>query len=256
MKEIVQPLWQEILKEHGLADFEALWRLDLTLLDTPNTGRGKGGFSEVGLLSVPQPNGQVKKLIIKRQRDYLIRTLSHPFRGIPTLRNEALSTLDFNKLGIPAMKVVYYGEKREKDGLKAILLTEYLEGYTSLDRLCHTWDEQRQWPRAAERRKLIGSIADLISTMHAKKMRHNSLYPKHIFLRMDKDGFDCRLIDLEKVRWNPLGSGRIVRDLDSLHRHAPGWSKADRLRFFKSYCRINRLTSKEKRLCRRVLKGT
>lgn len=253
MKEFFESQWRRVLSEQGLADFDALWGLAITLLDNPNTGRGKGGWSEVGLLSLPQPGGDEKKLIIKRQKNYVIKTLSHPLRGIPTLRNEAINALKFNRLGIPAMRPAYYGERRESDGFKAILLTEYLDGYTSLDRLFQIWNE-KGWPHGIERHQLIRSIAGLIHTLHAKRMRHNSLYPKHIFLRMDKGEPRPTLIDLEKVRWSPLGIARTIRDLDSLHRHAQGWSRADRLRFFKSYCRVDRLGLKQKRLCRKVLK--
>lgn len=251
MKQFVSPRWTNTLAEHGLTDFDFLWGLDVGLLDSPNTGRGRDGWSSVGLLRLDQPGGREKRLILKRQHNYVIRTLSHPFRGIPTLRNEAQSILQFNKLGIPAMELVLYAERRESDGVKAILLTEFLSGYESLERLYAVWQKQG-WPKGIERHSLIRSVAQLIKMMHAKGMRHNSLYPKHVFVRNDGIAFSVKLIDLEKVRWSPIGNAKSIRDLDSLNRHAPGWSRADRLRFFKSYCQTDRFHGKEKRLYKKI----
>ncbi|HAR96978.1 MAG TPA: lipopolysaccharide kinase [Deltaproteobacteria bacterium] len=249
MKTFIAQEWVCLLDENGLAGFDALWQVDVPLLDQPNTGRGRNGWSTVGLLSLPVRGGTERKLIIKRQQNYVIRTLWHPLRGIPTLQNEASSTLRFNRLGIPTMKLVYYAGKRERGDFRAILLTEFLEGYESLDRLGRHFQGQRGFNRA-ERHQLISSVAQVIRTMHEKRLRHNSLYPKHIFLRRDGGEVAARLIDLEKARWSPLGRGRRIRDLDSLNRRSPGWSRADRLRFFKAYCQTDRLSSKDKELYR------
>ena len=65
-----------LLKRHGLNDFEALWALQLDAVDEPNTGRG--GWSSVYRLEL-----EGKGYYLKRQSDYLTRTLHRPF-GEPT----------------------------------------------------------------------------------------------------------------------------------------------------------------------------
>ena len=250
VKNFIATEWAGLLEENGLTGFDALWQIEVPLLDNPNTGRGKGGWSSVGLLPLRAAGGGQRKLIIKRQNNYVIRTPLHPLRGIPTLKNEALSTLRFNSLGIPTMKLVYYADKREGNGFRAILLTEFLDGYESLDRL----DRLLLEPTGVERPRLISCVAGLIRIMHDKRLRHNSLYPKHIFLREDGSEVTAKLIDLEKVRWSPLGNGRRIRDLDSLNRRSPGWSRTDRLRFFKAYCQTNHLSSKDRELWRAIAK--
>lgn len=247
------PEWRDLLVEHGLGDFCALWNIEIPLLDKPNTGRGRSGWSAVGLLSLEDHDGSERKLILKRQKNYAIRTLLHPIRGIPTLRNEASNITRFDRLEIPAMKLAYYGERREAGEFKAILITEYLDGYESLDAITSRWREEG-WPEGTERRRLIASIAHLVHTLHEKGMRHNSLYPKHIFVRYNDNGEPgLKLIDLEKVRWQPIGNAKRIRDLDSLNRRSSGWTRTDRLRFFKSYC-LDRLRSSERRLYRRIAK--
>lgn len=247
--QFVSPKWNSILKEQGLADFEALWGLDVPLLGEPNRGHGRNGWSSAALLSTSD-----KKLILKRQQNYCIRTFSHPLQGIPTLRNEALSTLEFSKLGIPAMELVAYAERQDPDGVKAILLTEYLSGYVSLDALHSIW-RKRGWP-ADRRHRLIECIGRTVRVMHEKGIRHNSLYPKHIFVKKGDGDVGIRLIDLEKVRRSPIGHIGKIRDLDSLNRHAEGWSMVDRLRFIKSYCDTDQLGPKEERLFRDLLKAS
>ncbi len=78
------------------------------------------------------------------------------------------------------------------------------------------------------------------------------MYPKHIFLKMDDTGVSARLIDLERVKWRPLKFPALMRDLDSLNRHAAGWSKADRMRFLLRYLGEPRLSASARRIWQRL----
>lgn len=69
-----------LLQRHGLDDFEALWALELDAVDEPNTGRG--GWSSVYRLEL-----EGKGYYLKRQSDYLTRSLHKPF-GEPTFARE------------------------------------------------------------------------------------------------------------------------------------------------------------------------
>ena len=84
-----------LLKRHGLDNFEALWALQLDAVDEPNTGRG--GWSSVFRLEL-----EGKGYYLKRQSDYLTRTLHRPF-GEPTFAREFRNISRYQKLRIPAL---------------------------------------------------------------------------------------------------------------------------------------------------------
>lgn len=69
-----------VLQRSGLADFEALWALDLPAVD--NLNQGRGGWSGVSRLEV---DGQ--SYYLKRQCNYLVRSVRKPF-GEPTFGRE------------------------------------------------------------------------------------------------------------------------------------------------------------------------
>jgi len=92
-----------LLQRHGLDDFEALWALELDAVDEPNTGRG--GWSSVYRLEL-----EGKGYYLKRQSDYLTRSLHKPF-GEPTFAREFRNIVRYQKLHIPALEAVFYGER-------------------------------------------------------------------------------------------------------------------------------------------------
>jgi len=251
MDEYTAPGWRQNLAEQGLSDFDALWHLELKPLGLPNKGRG--GWSTVGILTLKMPDGIDKRLIIKRQQGYTSFTVLHPFRGVPTFEKEFLNILRYKRLGIPTIEPVYYSKRHNSNGLQAVLVTEYLDGYVSLDELVSTWQGNGQASRI-EHNRVIKAIASLLGKLHSKGLQHNCFYPKHLFIRIENDEIRVKLIDLENTRWRPFGNGRRIRDLESLFRRAKGWSDTDRLRFFKDYCDIEHIDKNTSRLCRQIIK--
>ena len=213
MKKFIAPQWRKILMQQRL-DFNALWNMDLEPLDEPNVGRGRGGWSSVSCLSLQSPDGHVKRLILKRQKNHFSRTLFHPFRGIPTFEKEISNILRYKRLGIPTLEPVFYEGRYDSEGIQAILITEYLEGYIPLDDLINSYHGQG-WPDRAGRNRLIEALALPVRKMHKKGFQHNCLYPRHLFIRQTGRKIRVRLIDLEKNKWRPLGNKRRVRDLES-----------------------------------------
>ncbi len=253
MKYFFDPQWKGVFLKQGLADFEALWGLDLLSLDKPNRGRSRDGWSSVCAMNLELDNGACKKLIIKRQQNYNSRTLLHPFTGIPTFEKEMNSILHYARQDIPVVKPVYFA-RRKKNGVQAILITEFLDGFISLDNLVKKW-KQEEWSHNT-RNNLIKIIAKCISRMHAEGLMHNSMYPKHIFIKRNGNDFLIRLIDLEKSKQGFFALHRRCRDLGSLHRRAKGWSAADRIRFLYAYFDIDSLDGRAKKLCKRIIKKT
>ncbi len=251
MNEFIAPEWRQILTDQGLADFNTLWRLELEPLDIPNTERG--GWSTVSILTRKVSDGIEKRLIVKRQQKHTSFSFLHPFRGIPTFEKELYNILRYKQLGIPTIEPVYYSRRNSTNGPQAVLVTEYLDGYVSLNELVTTWQEHGQ-PNRFERIRVIKAVASLLRKLHSKDLQHNCFYPKHLFIKKENDKIRVKLIDLEKTKRRPFGNGRKVRDLESLHRHSQGWSSADRLRFIKEYCNIGRMDKNAKRLCRQIMR--
>ncbi|EKT4466332.1 lipopolysaccharide kinase InaA family protein [Pseudomonas sp. NY15356] len=206
---------QALLQRHGLNDFEALWALQLDAVDEPNTGRG--GWSSVFRLEL-----EGKGFYLKRQSDYLTRTLHRPF-GEPTFAREFRNISRYQKLKIPALQAVFYGERKGNGQHRAILMTRALDDWRDLDSLL------AQWPQfdAASRLGILQACGQLARTLHAAGQVHGCFYPKHIFLRERREGWQAQLIDLEKTRPLLFGMRDRLKDLEPLLRRAGAWSEAD-----------------------------
>ncbi|MBJ9977009.1 phosphotransferase [Pseudomonas sp. S75] len=204
-----------LLQRHGLDDFEALWALQLDAVDEPNTGRG--GWSSVFRLEL-----EGKGYYLKRQRDYLTHTLHRPL-GEPTFAREFRNIRRYQALGIPALQAVFYGERKAGGAHRAMLMTRALDEWRDLETLL------AQWPQLgpAQRQGILAACAELARTLHAAGQVHGCFYPKHIFLRERREGWQAQLIDLEKTRPLLLGRRDRLRDLEPLLRRAPVWSEAD-----------------------------
>jgi tRNA A-37 threonylcarbamoyl transferase component Bud32 len=203
-----------LLERHGLADFDSLWEVELDAVDEPNTGRG--GWSSVFRLEL-----EASGYYLKRQSNYLTRTLHHPL-GEPSFSREFRNISLYQKLGIPALHAVFYGEKKVDGERRAILLTRALDGWTDLDTLLQQWDELS----ATQRLAILQACGQLARTLHKAGQVHGCFYPKHIFLKARSGAYLAQLIDLEKTRMLIFGQRDRVRDLEPLLRRAPQWNEA------------------------------
>ena len=100
-------------------------------------------------------------------------------------------------------------------------------------------------------------MADVASRFHRQGYNHRDLYCCHFFIREPRPGdFDVRLIDLQRVQHRARWRRRwIVKDLAQLAYSAPRErvSRTSRMAFIKAYLGVSKLTTKHKRLIRRVL---
>lgn len=255
MRDYLAAHWRDTLAANQLNGFEALWTLDIPWIEKPNERRG--GWSGVSPLVLSLPSGAKVQLILKRQQNHITKTLLHPMRGIPTFAREMRNILRFKQHNIPALEPVYFGQRCDGNELRAILITVALSGFQSLETLVDEW-QRTGWPDRAERIKTMHAIALVMQRMHAARLQHNCFYPKHIFLRPTEtsDGYECRIIDLEKVKRRPFRWLAALRDLYTLNRHSQDWSRTDRLRFFLIYFDIKRLNSRAKWIWRRIARRT
>lgn len=214
MTDFIAPGERALLERHGLADFESLWEVQLEAVDEPNTGRG--GWSSVFRMEL-----EGSGFYLKRQSNYLTRTLHHPF-GEPSFSREFRNISRYQRMGIPALQAVFYGEQRIEGARRAILMTRALDGWTDLDTLLQQWPDLHEPQQSA----ILQACGDLARTLHAAGQVHGCFYPKHIFMRAKAGFYRAQLIDLEKTRPLLLGQRDRIKDLEPLLRRAPMWSGA------------------------------
>jgi hypothetical protein len=248
MDDYVSDRWRRLLEHNGLADFNALWDLEVEWFEPPN--RDRGGWSGVARIELEGGDGGKEAFFLKRQENHARHTFRHP-AGEPTFALEMRNILWLTKAGVPTLEPVYYGQRHMGSGWRAILITRELEGYLPLDELMKRWRETGWRGSMAERRELIPVAAAIIKKLHRANLIHNALYPKHIFVRFPEHAKpQIRFIDLEKMRRAILPGRAVRRDLDSLNRRTQHWSWTDRMRFLHCYLGQRHLNSKGKKLWR------
>lgn len=203
-----------LLARHGLDTFDALWAKELEAVDEPNTAGG--GWSSVFRLNL---EGQ--GYYLKRQSNYLTRTLHAPF-GEPSFAREFRNISRYRKLGIPALQAAFFGERKVNGEVRAILLTRALDGWSDLDSLLQRWAQLDR----AQQSAILRACGLLAQRLHGVRQVHGCFYPKHIFLRAVGDEYQAQLIDLEKTRPLLFGLRDRIKDLEPLQRRAPQWTEA------------------------------
>ena len=215
MTDFVADAERALLERNGLADFDALWAVQLEAVDEPNTSGG--GWSSVFRMDL---EGQ--GFYLKRQSNYLTRTLHSPL-GEPSFAREFRNIERYKQLGIPALEAVFFGERKVPGERRAILMTRALDGWTDLDSLLEQWSQLT----AGQQQAILQACGQLARRLHAVRQVHGCFYPKHIFLQPDGAAYRAQLIDLEKTRPLLLGQRDRVKDIEPLLRRAHAWSEAD-----------------------------
>ncbi|MDR2787318.1 MAG: lipopolysaccharide kinase InaA family protein [Candidatus Accumulibacter sp.] len=192
-------------------------------------------------------------VFLKRQENHGTRSLSHPLRGVPTFLREFKWIMRYRRYAIPSLEPVYFGMRERGGNQRAILVTEELTGFVSLEELEQGWARDGMPPRAV-RLRIHQAVAALLRRMHAHGICHNCFFPKHIFIRATPEaGITARVIDLEKSHRLPLRVMCALRDLYCLSHYAsPIWSRTDRLRLLEAYLELPRLNAYARYLWRRV----
>ena len=215
MTDFVADAERALLERNGLADFDALWAVQLEAVDEPNTSGG--GWSSVFRMDL---EGQ--GFYLKRQSNYLTRTLHSPL-GEPSFAREFRNIERYKQLGIPALEAVFFGERKVPGERRAILMTRALDGWTDLDSLLEQWSQLT----AGQQQAILQACGQLARRLHAVRQVHGCFYPKHIFLQPDGAAYRAQLIDLEKTRPLLLGQRDRVKDIEPLLRRAHAWGEAD-----------------------------
>ena len=131
----VDPEWRQLISYNKLDFFDVIWNMPVEPLDSPNRRRGLQSFSVAGIIEVRRPDGGQARLVVKKQQNYLSRTLLHPLSGIPTFQREIANLLHFREKGLPTLRPVLFASKSEDGYSRAVLVSEYLVGYRPLSDL-------------------------------------------------------------------------------------------------------------------------
>lgn len=251
MKDFIAPDWGPLAHRYGLDDFGALWELETGWVEAPN--RRRGGWSGVSRHEMQGRDGGDEVVYIKRQQNHTTRTWRHPFRGVLTFRREFLNLRQLQAFGVPVPDVLYFAERRIAGDRRAILVSRALIGYASLEDRLQYWQVHGLPERAAWRR-LLRRLAGIARLMHRHRMQQNCFYPKHVFIGGTAGEPDFRLLDFEKARRTLSVQRAMLRDLDTLNRHAPGLRTTDRLRFLLAYLDRERVDGQVRKAWKRLVK--
>lgn len=144
------------------SDFDHWWQCSGTWVEPPNQRRG--GESGVQLL---QHAGSL--LYSKRQHGHLYRSMRHPF-GQPTILRELRAYRALYRLGIVTPRIIYCGARKQQNQWQALLVTEALHGFVSLE----------QWYNAGDRHNtsqpVLRHIAITLARLHRARWQHGCCY--------------------------------------------------------------------------------
>lgn len=224
MNDFIDPAIVDLLEQHQLNSFTALWNLELDAVDEPNTERG--GWSSVAQLKLGE-----RTFYLKRQINHMTRSLQKPF-GEPTFAREMRNIQRYQQLEIPALRAAFFAQRKVLGQQRAILMTHALDGWQDLDH----W--QQQWSELSNEQQhgILQACAKLARTLHQAGQIHGCFYPKHIFLQEQAAGFSAQLIDLEKTRPLLFGRRDRIKDLEPLFRRSRHvWGREQIQLFLHSY---------------------
>ncbi len=224
MNDFIDPSIVDLLAQHRLDSFTALWDLELEAVDEPNTERG--GWSSVALLTLDK-----RRFFLKRQINHMTRSIQRPL-GEPTFAREMRNIQRYQQLGIPALRAAYFAQRKVAGEQRAILMTHALDNWQDLD------DWLQKWPQLSneQQQSIIQACAKLAKTLHQAGQVHGCFYPKHIFLQKQTLGFTAQLIDLEKTRPLLLGWRDRIKDLEPLFRRSQHvWGREQVQLFLQNY---------------------
>ncbi|ACO77990.1 Lipopolysaccharide kinase [Azotobacter vinelandii CA] len=207
--------------------FQSWWNRQGEWVEEPNARRaGESGVQRLSAFSVP--------LYSKRQTGHLYHSLRYPL-GRPTVLREQDAFEAIGRLGVRLPKIVFCSARKTAGKWQALLVTESLEGFVSLD-AWYQGDARQRWGDAVHR-QMLEQLALTLSRLHRGRWEHGCCYPKHIFVKVEECNgqpqVEIALIDLEKSRRRLRVATASRRDVDQLRRHSPAISPAE-WAFFKA----------------------
>lgn len=194
-------------------------------VEEPNARRG----GESGVKRVMSASG--KLLYRKQQVGHTYRSLRHPM-GYPTVMRERNVLLACAALKV-IVPTLLYAECRKQDGVwQALLITEALEGFSSLEE-CYARGDEQLWGEPLHLR-ILQEVGACIARFNLGRWQHGCLRMKHVFVRVQGEKIEIALLDLEKSRRLLRAKAAAKHDIKQLKRHS-SWSAAQWQSFIYGY---------------------
>lgn len=215
----------ELARLTGDAAMDAWLAVPGDWVEEPNERRG--GLS--GVKRILSSDG--RQLYRKQQFGHLFRSWQHPF-GYPTSMRERDALVHCQRLGVPVPRLIFAGCRKHSGDWQAVLVTEGLEGFRSLEE-CYLLEQERAWGETLHL-QLLQEVGRVLGHLNSGKRQHGCLYLKHVFVRVRGEAVDVALIDLEKSR-KRLTRWRAARhDLRQIARRSP-WTASQWQAFLDGY---------------------
>jgi len=186
---------------------------------------------------------------------YMFKRLLPRFISMSKVKTEWESFLFFKEVGIPAAKLVAYGqETRGRVVHRGVLITEELVGCQDLTVVEADYKDlllDRGWIA-----KVSHQLADVARKMHQNHFAHNDFKWRNIMVDLKSDYPSVYLIDCPAgMKWyRPFMEHRIIKDLACLDKRAKyHLSKTQRLAYYKDYAQCSKLTAKDKKRLRKIV---
>jgi len=176
--------------------------------------------------------------------------------GFSRLRMEVRNLGLFTQLGIATSPLVAYGEKRIlSKTLRGVLVTEEVENALDLEEIASKHSvilHDKKWYMETAKQ-----LAQITAKLHGEKFCHNDMHWRNILVKNWQTTPDVYLIDCPagKYFFGRLLKYRILKDLANLDKNAHKYfTRTQRLRFFKYYRQVEKLTASDKNMIYDILK--
>lgn len=180
-------------------------------VEEPNIRRG----GESGVKRIFCSNG--KLLYRKQQVGHIYRSLRYPF-GFPTAMRERKALLACAALKVTVPKLLY-AECRKVAGVwQALLITEALDGFSSLE-ACYAAKQEQTWGEPLHLR-VLQEVGGCLARFNVGRWQHGCVRMKHLFVRVQGEQIEVALLDLEKSRQRMTARLAAKRDIQQLKRHS------------------------------------
>lgn len=175
--------------------------------------------------------------------------------GLSRIRQEARNQLWFSRIGLPAAKVVAFGEEHILSRtIRGALITESIENTKDMAWVAKNRPER--FNNGVWVNQMMTQVAEITRTLHQHKFCHNDLKWRNLLITQDLDRPQLYLIDCPVGQrfWGPLLKHRIIKDLACLDKVGKRMlSRTQRLRFYKKYRQCETLTEEDRKTLQKVI---
>tara|TARA_R110002033_G_scaffold45624_3_gene89501 strand:- start:1020 stop:1742 length:723 start_codon:yes stop_codon:yes gene_type:complete len=221
--------WQPagVIERFQQSAFDRWWSMPGEWVEERNQRRG----GESGVKLLPPLKGGQPPLYSKRQVGHVFRSLRHPL-GLPTVLREQHALMACEQLGIKVPKRVFCAARKQQGQWQALLITEELSGFVSLD---DWYAEHAPTLHASSRQAILQRLAQVLRRLHQSRRQHGCLYSKHIYISLNTEEPEVALLDLEKSRRRLRRGEAAQHDLSQLERRRGAMPESDWQYLLKCY---------------------